>query len=153
MAHSQLSPCCLRTFATALTSALLNEVTFVLLVMPPCWDSPDSFCSFSSSLSSHSSSASSSSSSSGKPCVSWARKSSSVCARTTITTSLPLNDSYLFLFSPEMLYHSSSSAFSCTTSTSLLIKLSSLWHQAHTEQLVHYTCTRPLCCNLFKNIS
>lgn len=31
-----------------------------------------------------------------------------------------------------------------STATPLLIKLSSLRHQAHTEQLVHHTCTGPL---------
>lgn len=50
-------------------------------------------------------------------------------------------------------YHSFPRALSLSTVTSLLIKFSPLRHQAHTKQLVHHTCTGPLCRELLHHVT
>lgn len=40
-----------------------------------------------------------------------------------------------------------------STATPLLVKLSPLGHQAHTEQLVHHACTRSLGCELLQDVT
>lgn len=50
-------------------------------------------------------------------------------------------------------YHSFSRALPLSTAAPLLIELSSLRHQAHTEQLVHHTCTGPLGRELLQDVT
>lgn len=50
-------------------------------------------------------------------------------------------------------YHSFSRALPMSTATPLLVKLSSLGHQAHTEQLVHHACARSLGCELLQDVT
>ena len=50
-------------------------------------------------------------------------------------------------------HHSLPSALPTRTSTLLLVKLSSLRHQTHTEQLVHHSSSGTLGCDLLQNVS
>lgn len=50
-------------------------------------------------------------------------------------------------------YHSFSRALPMSTTTPLLVKLPSLGHQAHTEQLVHHACTWSLGCELLQDVT
>lgn len=40
-----------------------------------------------------------------------------------------------------------------STTTPLLVKFSSLRHQAHTEQLVHHACAGALGCKLLQDVT
>lgn len=53
----------------------------------------------------------------------------------------------------NQLYHSLSRSLPLSAATPFLFKLSSLRHQAHTEHLVHNTCTGPFGCELLQDVT